>query len=248
MNADRSTAFWRCANLKIKEFIMQLKRLTWLFSALVVLLLLPTPIHAANKVTTQQAPFAGKIENYRYRNRTYQIPAAYLQYQNKQLALLTVSNDHKGHVMVVSYIGTGTSEQKFYRFTGQLRYFASLYELKDFMSAYNQRSGDYLSKTIYAATHAQPIINPDKKSLQFTTSPLLYQFEGMNQTTSHPIYKQNIKSYKKVHLASLSDSALNLPQVNMLNSVGESAALYYQTADTSQIIVDPLGIFVRVDE
>lgn len=123
-----------------------------------------------------------------------------------------------------------------------------MYELKDFMSAYNQRSGDYLAKTIYAATHAQPIINPDKKSLQFTTSPLLYQFEGMNQTTSHPIYKQNIKSYKKVHLTSLSDSALNLPQVNMLNSAGESAALYYQTADTSQIIVDPLGIFVRVDE
>ncbi|MFC6171235.1 hypothetical protein [Loigolactobacillus jiayinensis] len=226
---------------------MQLKRLSWLM-ALLALLLLPTPIHAASKIATQQAPLAGKIENYTYRNKTYQIPAAYLQYQKKQLAMLTVSNDHKGHVMVVSYIGTGSSSATFYRFTGQLRYFASLYSLKDFMAAYTHGTGDYLTKTMYAATHAQPIVNPDKKSLQFTTSPMLYQFEGMNQSTSHAIYKQNIKSYKTVKLTSLFNSVLDVAQINMLNTAGENADLYYQTADTSQIIVDPLGIFVRVDE
>ncbi|MFD1318131.1 hypothetical protein [Loigolactobacillus zhaoyuanensis] len=218
----------------------------WL-TTLLGLLLAPTQIHAASQVTTQQAPLAGKIENYHYRKQTYQIPAVYLQYHNQQLAILTVSNDHKGHVMVVSYIGTGTSDAKYYRFTGQLRYFANLYTVKDFMAIYTQQSGDYLAKTIYTATHARPIVNPQKKSLQFTTAPLLYQFEGMNQTTSHAIYKQNIKSYKTVKLTRLIDSALNVPQVNMLNLAGEKADLYYQTADTSQIIVDPLGIFVRVE-
>ncbi len=225
---------------------MRLKRLSWLV-VLLGCLLLPTPSQAATKVATQQAPFAGKIENYRYQQKTYRIPAVYLQYKHKKLALLTVSNDHKGHVMVVSYIGTSVSTAKYYHFTGQLRYFASLYSLQDFMAAYQQRKGDYVAKTIYAATHAQPIVNPQQNSLQFTTAPLLYQFAGMNWTTGHAIYKETIKAYRATRQTALVNSALDLPQVNMLNTAGENAALYYQTADVSQIVVDPLGIFVRVE-
>lgn len=228
--------------------MMRLRRLKWLLFLLVGLLLIPLQAGqaASRQVKTLQAPLAGKIETYPYQGKKYYIPAAYLQYHQKKLALLTVSNDHKGHVVVVSYVGAGKETAKTYQFNGQLRYFASLYPKKTFMAAYlksRAQKHDYLTNIITAATQTQPVVNPQKKSYQFTSVPVLYQFEGMNQTTGHPVRKQNITRYRQTKQLALTASKLNAPQVTMLNQSGQRASLPYQTADTRQLTVDPLGIF-----
>lgn len=228
--------------------MMQLRRVKWLLFLLVGLLLIPLQSGqaASKRVKTLQAPLAGKIEAYPYRGNTYHIPAVYLQYQHRQLALLTVSHDHKGHVMVVSYIGAGKETPKTYRFNGQLRYFASLYSKKAFMAAYlksRAQKQDYLTNIITAATQTQPVVNPQKKSVQFSTVPVLYQFDGMNKTTGHPVRKQNLTRYQQTKQLAVTTSKLNAPQVAMINQSGQRASLPYQTADTRQLTVDPLGIF-----
>ncbi|ANK62235.1 hypothetical protein [Loigolactobacillus backii] len=228
---------------------MKLKFWGNLFLISSLLLLFNQPVIAAKKATTYVAPYAGKIENYQYQGKKYRIPAAYIQQKGQKMAALAVTNDHRGHVILVSYIGDATATKKYFAFKGTVRYFASLYNEKDFIARYlegqaSSTKQDYLAALTYAATHTVPVINKNKHSTQFQTVPQLYQLEDVNATSSNKLIRAKLKMYTKKEQMDLGQSVLATPEVTMLNQQGERGAVSYQAGDVSQINVDPLA-FLR---
>lgn len=215
--------------------------------------------HAATTTKTYVSPKVGQLDMHTYQGKTYWIPAIYWQMSKHYLSGLTVSTESKHQILVAGYFGDAKTKQvkmakkskktaPQVRFSGSVRYFACLYSEKAFMKQYVAASShDEIDRLLTAITSTTPMVNPNKKSTQLQSVPVLYQLEGVNKTSTFPINWWGLYDYKKENLASLKNSTLNQTSFTMKDTTGADTSVGYQSAVVTQVTVDPLHLFRQPD-
>lgn len=245
-------------NYIFEEPIFLKKLLTSLLVVLGLFGLFSTTASHAATTKTYVSPQVGQLDMHTYQGKTHWIPAIYWQMSKHYLSGLTVSTESKHQILVAGYFGDAKTKQvkmakkssktaSQVRFSGAVRYFACLYPEKAFTKHYVNASGDKIQRLLTAITTTTPIVNPNKKSTQLQTVPVLYQLTGVNKTSTFPINWWGLYDYQKEHLTSLKNSILNQTSFTMKATTGNSTSVGYQSAVVTQVTVDPLHLFRQPD-